>query len=51
MTGEGWGAFQGYWTVFHHTSESLEMSGAVLSDRMLKTARKKSKELKSYKEF
>ena len=42
---------KGYCTVFQHALKSLEITGIVLSKRMLKTARKNSKGLKSYKEF
>ena len=42
---------KGYCTVFQQALKSLEITGIVLSSRMLKTARKNSKGLKSYKEF
>ena len=42
---------KGYCTVFQHALKSLEITAIVLSLRISKTARKKSKGLKSYKEF
>ena len=37
---------KGYCTVFQHALKSLEITGIVLSERMSKTARKKSKGFK-----
>ena len=45
------GALKGYCTIFQHALKSLEITGIVLSSRILKTGRKNSKGLKSYKEF
>ena len=42
---------KGYCTVFQHALKSLEVTGIVSYYRMLKTARKNSKGLKSYKEL
>ena len=42
---------KGYCTIFQHALKSLEITGIVLSSRMLKTGRKNSRGLKSYKEF
>ena len=40
-----------YCTVFQHALKSREITDIVSSERMSKTARKKSKRLKSYKEL
>ena len=40
-----------YCTAFQHALKSLEIPGIVLSERMSKPARKRSKVLKNYKDF